>query len=115
MCVMVREGTRNQVRERSDFMLIYVAHKYGGNKENINKIKTILADLQKNDLSNCYISPLTAFSFLEYKEIGYEEEIALCLDLLSVCDVLLIASEISQGVQRELEFARLVGMEVRML
>lgn len=94
-------------------MLVYVAHKYGGDVENINRVKTILADLQKNDLCNCYISPLTAFSFLEYKEIGYDEEMALCLDLLSVCDVLLIASEISKGVQMELDFARLVGMEVK--
>ena len=37
---------------------------------------------------------------------------ALCLDLLSVSDVLVIASEISRGVQEELDFARMVDMEV---
>ena len=36
----------------------------------------------------------------------------LCLDILSVCDVLVVASEISEGVQMEIDFAHLVGMEV---
>jgi hypothetical protein len=32
--------------------------------------------------------------------------------LLSVCDVLIVASEPSKGVQKEIDFARMVGMEV---
>ena len=36
----------------------------------------------------------------------------ICLDLLSACDVLIVASDISDGVQKEIGFARLVGMEV---
>ena len=53
-----------------------------------------------------------AFSNLEYNEIGYDAEMALCIDLLSVSDVLIVASDISDGVQKEIDFARLVGMEV---
>lgn len=96
-------------------MLFYVAHKFGGNRENIEHAKQITHDLQKNDLQNAYICPLLAFSHLGYKEIGYDEEMALCLDLLSVCDVLLVASDVSNGVQTEIDFAHLVGMEVRYL
>ena len=36
----------------------------------------------------------------------------ICLDLLSVCDYLIVASDISDGVQKEIDFARMVGMEV---
>ena len=42
----------------------------------------------------------------------YENELEICLDLLSACDVLVVASEVSKGVQREINFAKLVKMEV---
>lgn len=93
-------------------LLYYVAHRYGGNTENITRAAKITNALQKKDLQNAYICPLLAFSHLGYKEIGWDEEMALCLDLLSVCDVLIVASEPSKGVQKEIDFARMVGMEV---
>ncbi len=93
-------------------MICYVAYRYGGDKSNIEKAKKITHDLQVKDLANCYICPLLAFSYLEYGEIGYGAEMELCLDLLSVCDRLIVASEISKGVQVEIDFAKLVKMEV---
>lgn len=93
-------------------MIYYISHCYGGKTENIERAKKITHDLQIKDPSNCYICPLTAFSHLEYNEMGYEQEMALCLDLLSVCDALIVASEISEGVKREIDFAKLVWMEV---
>lgn len=93
-------------------MIIYVAHRYGGDHENIERAKKITHDLQVSDLENCYICPLAAFSHLEYGEIGFDEEMAICLDLLSVCDMLIVASEESRGVKMEIEFASLIGMEV---
>ena len=93
-------------------MTIYVSHCFGGNPENLERAKKIMHDLQVKDLENCYICPLTAFSHLGYNEMGYEEEMALCIDLLSVSDVLIVASGISKGVQKEIDFARMVGMEV---
>ena len=92
--------------------IFYVAHRYGGNRENLERAKKITHDLQLEDPTNCYICPLLAFSHLRYGEMSHEEEMALCLDLLSVSDVLVIASEISRGVQEELDFARMVDMEV---
>ena len=92
--------------------LYYVAHRFGGDPVNIERAKKITHDLQVADLDNCYICPLLAFSHLNYGEIGYEQEMEICLDLLSVCDVLIVASDISDGVQKEIDFARLVGMEV---
>ena len=92
--------------------LYYVAHRFGGDPSNIERAKKITHDLQVADLDNCYICPLLTFSHLKYGEIGYEQEMEICLDLLSVCDVLIVASEPSKGVQKEIDFARMVGMEV---
>ena len=92
--------------------MIYVSHRFGGDPANLERAKKITHDLQVSDLNNCYICPLLAFSHLDYGEIGYEHEMEICLDLLSVCDCLIVASDISEGVQKEIDFARLVGMEV---
>ena len=92
--------------------MIYVSHKFGGVPANMERAKKITHDLQVNDPENCYICPLLAFSHLGYNEMGYDEEMELCIDLLSVADVLIVASEPSKGVQKEIDFARLVGMEV---
>ena len=98
-------------------MIFYVAHCYGGDENNIEKAKKITHDLQIKDLANCYICPLTTFSHLDYGEIGYDAEMELCLDLLSQCDKLIVASDFSnsKGVQMEIDFANLVGMEVEWL
>ena len=93
-------------------ILIYVSHCYCGDPANLERAKKITHDLQVADLDNCYICPLMAFSHLGYNEMGYDEEMALCIDLLSVADVLIVASEPSKGVQKEIDFARLVGMDV---
>jgi hypothetical protein len=93
-------------------ILIYVCHAYGGDKSNIEKAKKITHDLQVKDLANCYICPLLTFSHLEYGEIGFDEEMELCLDILSNAERLIVASEISRGVKMEIDFAKLVKMEV---
>lgn len=93
-------------------MLIYVAHSHQGKPENIERARKITHDLQISDLENTYVCPLLMFSHLRYGEIGYEAEMELCLDILSSCDKLIIASEITNGVRRELDFAKLVKMEV---
>ena len=64
------------------------------------------------DLENTYICPLLTFSHLQYGELGYDDEMNLCIDLLSECERLIVASEISKGVQLEIDFAKLVNMEV---
>lgn len=92
--------------------MIYVSHKFGGDPANMERAKKITHDLQVKDTENCYICPLMAFSHLEYNEIGHDEEMALCIDLLSVSDVLIVASDVSDGVQKEIDFAKMVGMEV---
>ena len=91
---------------------IYVSHKFGGDPANMERAKKITHDLQIENPTHCFICPLLAFSHLQYGEIGYDDEIELCLDLLSLCDTLIVASDVSIGVQKEIDFARMVGMEV---
>ena len=93
-------------------MLLYLAHKYQGKQENIERVKKIAHDLQIENPAHCVVCPLMNFSYLDYGEIGYEQEMEICLDLLSACDVLIVSSDISDGVQKEIEFAKMVGMEV---
>ena len=96
-------------------MLIYVGHCFAGKAENIERAKKITHDLQVKDLANCYVCPLLTFSHLEYGEIGRDNEIELCRDILQNCDKLIVASDISKGVQMDIDFAKLVGMEVQYL
>ena len=93
-------------------MIYYVGHCFNGEKANIERARKITHDLQVKDVENCYICPLLAFSDLEYGEIGYNNELELCIDILQQCDKLIVASKISNGVQREIDFAKLVKMEV---
>ena len=93
-------------------MLVYVSHCYGGNSENVERARRITHNLQAENPTHCFICPLLTFSHLKYGEIGYDQEMEICLDLLSACDVLIVASEPSKGVQKEIDFARMVGMEV---
>ena len=94
---------------------IYVSHAYGGKIENLERARKITHDLQVNDLENCYICPLLAFSHLGYNEVGYEEEMALCEDLLVLCDKLIVASDLSDGVEREIDLAEKCDIEIEYL
>ena len=91
---------------------IYVSHKFGGDSANMERAKKITHDLQIENPTHCFICPILAFSHLQYGEIGYDDEIELCLDLLRLCDTLIVASDVSHGVQKENDFAKMVGMEV---
>lgn len=97
-------------------MLIYVAHEYGGDPDNVVKAVQITHDLQIADPENCYITPLLALGHIGYKEMGYEAEMALCLELLGECSKMIVASEhISKGVQIEIDFCREWGIPVQYL
>ena len=97
-------------------MLVYVSHKYQGKEINLQKAKQITHALQINDLENVYICPLLTLSHMAYNEIGYDEEMALRIDILSVCDKMIVASDdTSKDTKEEIEFAEMVGMEVEYL
>jgi hypothetical protein len=96
-------------------MRYYIAHKYQGDKSNIDRVGKIAKKLQLEHPEHAYFSPLHAFSFLEYNDMEYDDFMEVCYDFLSACDVLVVASEVSKGVQMEIDFAKLVKMEVMRL
>lgn len=96
-------------------MTYYVAHKYNGKFKNYKRAKRITHELQTNDLENVYVCPLLVFSHLQYGELGYEAEMELCKDLIVISDKLIVASDVSRGVQEEIDFAKKIGMEIEYL
>lgn len=93
----------------------YLAHAYGGDKTNIERVGKIAKKLQLEHPEHAFFSPLHALSYLEYNEMAYDDLMEVCCDFLSACDVLIVIGEISKGVQREIDFAKLVKMEVLQL
>lgn len=96
-------------------MMIYVTHEYRGFPSNYARAKGIVSRLQLNDLQNTYICPLMVFSHSGYADLSHEEEMALRLDLLSVCDAMIVASPKDRVLREEVAFAELIGMEVKKL
>lgn len=90
-------------------MRYYIAHTHNADIECVGKIAR---KLQTEHPENSYFSPAYAFSFLAHDDVSFEDFMEICLDFLSACDVLIVASEISKGVQTEIDFAKLVKMEV---
>ena len=96
-------------------MMIYVAQRYGGSAENLKQARKITHALAVDDTKNTYICPLLALSHLGHKEIDREDEIEQRLDILTCCEMLIVASEPSGIMRREIDLARRLGMEVHYL
>lgn len=88
-------------------MLLYVADKFPDLK---TAVRTLYR-LQTADTNNAYISPEIMFAHVKGR-IDESELTELCIDVLSVCDKLIVLGEISNEISSEIDFARLVGMEV---
>lgn len=87
-------------------MIFCIVHKDAKSEREITR------DLQINDLINCYICPACVFSHIDKNDIENEDFRELKFDLLSCVDKLIIASEISEEIKPDIEFAKLVKMEV---
>lgn len=94
-------------------MIVYVTYPCDRDDDELEEAKRIIRHLQVKNLENCYISPLTALSYLRKMDISHNYFISLCIDILSCCDAMIVTGDdISERMQKELDFARLVKMEV---
>lgn len=93
-------------------MLVYVAHPYSRKKKDRDRAVKITRALQLRDMENTYVCPIIALSHLAYSMISREEEIELRLDILSNCERLIVVGEITNSMRKEVNFAKLVRMEV---
>lgn len=91
--------------------LIYVAHPYGGKKDNEVAADVITRMLQKRFPEHCFVSPIHAIREA-YDENTTEEEyfngMSHCITLLSRCDAMVVTGEWmqSRGCQIEVLIAR---------
>ena len=90
-------------------MLIYCAHRYGGNEKNKRSAERTIKMLQITNPDITFISPIHAFGYV-YNDLSYDEGMELCLSLLSKCNALLVIGEESKGVKLEIEFAKRNGI-----
>lgn len=88
-------------------MVIYVT--FGG--ASVSHVEDIMRDLQRNDVENTYITPVTAFSHLQGEGVPFKFREEARIDLLSLCDKLMVYGY-SRMVSKEIDFANLVNMEV---
>lgn len=68
--------------------------------------------LQKENPTHCFIPASVAFQHLYNGGYTDDEIYDIEADLLMNCDQMLIACEITPIIQRQIDFARMVGMEV---
>lgn len=77
--------------------------------------KEITNNLQKNDMANCYVNPLIFLSHLDFSEFNDDDLMELRLDILQNCDKLIVSGEITETIKMEIDFAKLVKMEIEYL
>lgn len=97
--------------------LLYIAGPYtiGNTKENIRRAEMISVNLIRSGFHVITPHKNTAgYEKYEDGNITYETWIGMDLDILSRCDAVyvLVNSEDSQGVKKEIEFARATGLPV---
>lgn len=93
-------------------MTYYVAHAFSSDKRSSAMAKRTLLELQKKDLLNCYICPVVSLPILECEDVDKDSKMELCYDMMTLCDAVVIGSYIGETVKKEIEFARLIKMEV---
>jgi nucleoside 2-deoxyribosyltransferase len=71
---------------------VYVAHPYGGEEENKQKVEEIIKQLIQNNPDTLYVSPIHCTGFY-YHDVTYEKGMEYCFKLLDMCDRLLLCGD----------------------
>lgn len=103
-------------RIRKEMKVIYLAHPYGGDEQNVEDAKRIVKELVKIHHDKVFLSPLQATGFY-YNDIPYIEGMHHCLELLSRCDEIWFCKgwEDSKGCMMEYAFAKAKGIPIHLL
>ena len=91
-------------------MTVFVAHAQTENS--CLRLSQIVLQLQFENPTHCFIPAAIAFEHLYNGDFSQDEIFDIEADLLMNCDQMLIVSDISPIMQRQIDFARMVGMEV---
>lgn len=91
-------------------MTLFVAHKQGfGSSIRTHKI---ILQLQMENPTHCFIPASIAFEHLYNGDFSQDEIFDIECDLLCNCDQLILISDCSPIMRRQVEFAKRIGMEV---
>ena len=91
-------------------MTVFVAHCQ--NEESTTRSQKIVLQLQYENPAHCFIPAAITFEHLYNGDFTEEDAYNIELDLLMNCDQMLIVSDISPIMQRQIDYCRMVGMEV---
>lgn len=91
-------------------MTVFVAHEQ--TDTSTVRAQKIVFQLQYENPTHCFIPACIAFEHLYNGDFSQDEIFDIECDLLCNCDQLLIVSELSPIMRRQVDFARMVGMEV---
>ena len=95
---------------------VYVAHPYGGEEHNKQKVETIIKQLVKENPDNLYVSPIHCTGFY-YHDVPYEKGMEYCFELLDTCNTLLLCGDWkkSTGCCMEYGYAVAKGKRIEFL
>lgn len=96
--------------------MVYIAHPFGGEKENVEKVEKIIKVLIHKHSDCTFYSPLHATGFL-YGQLTYLGGMEHCFEALSRCDELWLCPgwQDSRGCNMEYAYAKAKGMPIKIL
>ena len=96
--------------------LIYIAHPFGDQQENVEKVEKIIKGLIHKHPDCTFYSPLHATGFL-YNDVDYIDGMEHCFEALSRCDELWLCEgwQDSRGCNMEYAFAKGKGIPIKFI
>ncbi len=96
--------------------LIYLAHPFGGEQKNVDRVEKIIKGLLHQHPDCTFYSPLHATGFF-YGQLPYLEGMEHCFEALSRCDELWLCEGWynSQGCNMEYGFAKAKGVPIKFI
>ena len=91
-------------------MTVFVAHEQ--TEDSSVRASKIILQLQVENPAHCFIPAAIAFEHLYNRDFSQDDIFDIEADLLMNCDQMLIVSDISPIMQRQIDYCRMVGMEV---
>ena len=91
-------------------MTVFVAHCQ--NEESAIRSQKIVLQLQYENPTHCFIPASIAFEHLYNGDFSQDDIFDIEADLLMNCDQMMIVSDISPIMRRQIDYCRMVGMEV---
>ena len=93
--------------------MVYVAHPYSGKPENKQDCESILQQLQHDYPGYVFVAGVTSIN-CDYNTTPYHVGLALCLELLSRCEGIIMTNgfEDSKGCMAEMAVAKWLGIKV---